>query len=296
MKKSLIVYFLALSLLCMIAPAFATSTQSEAAMAKVREIIGSLEWYGAITTDVGEWMKRTYNEKIVQNASAPDIVITEADTWARQSLRETLTKKLTSLKDREYLTEEQFKKYQTDYETIIVSEVNTRLGTVYKSYLRFEEEIIANGVNVVRDAMYKKIITTIKTLFNERKITEEKMNSWIVIIDRKIYEYKSDPNVVMQEVIDEAKNYTTVLVQSGAIRVIDSISDKYYDAVKKTQYKRLEKLSLKNLKTQFNRAKKTLSRQKEWTIWYKKQSALVRLLEEIIAAKEAIIQQPSLKK
>jgi hypothetical protein len=178
-------------------------------------------------------------------------------------LRETIAKKLKALKDKEYLSTEQYNKYIADYDTIISTEVNNRLGTVYKSYVRFEDEIIANGVNVVRDVMYKKIIDYIKQLSIDKKINEEKMNTWIVIIDRKIYQYKSDPDVVMKEVQDEAKSYVTPIVQSGSNIQIDTISDAYYDSVKKSSEKRFAKTTTKNLKAQLVRANKLLRKYKE---------------------------------
>ena len=241
-------------------------------------------------------MKRTYNEKILQSSSSPDIVVSEATIWARNSLRETITKKLTSLKDKEYLSSAQYDKYIADYETLISQEVSNKLGTVYKSYIRLEDEIIANGVNVVRDAMNKKIVDFIKKLHADRKITEEKMNTWLVIIDRKIYQYKSDPDVVMAEVQEEAKSYTVTLAQSGSTTKIDSISDSYYDSIKKSSEKKFAKLSAKNLKNQLVRAKKTLKKYKEGTKQAKKQAALVRYLEEVIAEKESIKNSPDLKK
>jgi hypothetical protein len=194
---------------------------------------------------------------------APDIVVKEVENWARTSLRETIAKKLKALKDKEYLSTEQYNKYIADYDTIISTEVNNRLGTVYKSYVRFEDEIIANGVNVVRDVMYKKIIDYIKQLFVDKKINEEKMNTWIVVIDRKIYQYKSDPDVVMKEVQDEAKSYVTPIVQSGSNIQIDTISDAYYDSVKKSSEKRFAKTTTKNLKAQLVRANKLLRKYKE---------------------------------
>ncbi len=60
-------------------------------------------------------------------------------------------------------------------------------------------------------ALYEKFKLKLAELLQARRITQEKHDMWLVKIDIQVYQYKSDPDFMLEAFEEEAARYTEIL-------------------------------------------------------------------------------------
>lgn len=207
---------LLLLLIFIITPLFtpqvvAESTSAVGTINTITEVINSLAAYGVFGTDVAKAKIGYFNDKIYLYGTELTLVVKESEEWTRGELWTIVRKKLLSLKDQGFLTNEQYESYIKSYSGTITTETSLRLGTVYKDFTRFAEETIDTAIPRKQKELYEKYRVKIADLLKANRITQEKHDMWLVKINTQVYQYKSDPDFMAREFDEEAARYTAIL-------------------------------------------------------------------------------------
>ncbi len=262
-----------------------TNTQLTASsvMSSITEVMNTLAEYKAFDNDVAKERIGHYSDKIYRFGTELSLVVEESEKWTRDELIKSMNRRLVVLKEQWFLTTEVYNTNVSTYTNWFSTGTFLWLPKIYKDFNEFYDANLYS--TVPQDALYKKLKLRVEALLSERKITKDKHDTWLVKLHTQIYQHKSDAEYITALFEDETLNYTEVLPVIDTTSTWDKVFDGYYAAVKKTSLKRFERTAVKNLKVQLTRAKKTLAKYKVGTKQEKKQRALVKLLEEVIAKK-----------
>lgn len=202
---------------------YAETLTAVGTMNVITESMNSMAGYGVFATDVAKERISYYNDQIYLYGTDLNAVMTGSEAWARNEITKVIKKRLTSLKEQWYLTAEKLSTYTKNYTDRITLEGLLQLGTIYKDYLRFEQQTIDTAIPLMQEELYNKFKKKLTDLLKANRITQEKHDTWLVKIYTQVYQYKSDPSFMESAFEEEAARYTTVLA-SPAPAATQSVS------------------------------------------------------------------------
>ena len=147
--------------------------------------------------------------------------------------------------------------------------------------------MIRIGAPLIQEKINTMIIAKAKALLDAKNITQEQHNIWIVKVQRQIFEYKTDPDLVYRNFLQEIQPYDTIVIPVSVTRGDVSCQgttteNRYYSVVKKQNIEKYQKLSIKVLERTLENTKKLEKKYKTGSSSQLKTAAKILLLENVI--------------
>lgn len=273
---------------------FADQPTGQGTMNTITQFVNSMADNGLIDADVARYRIGYYHDQIFLNGTNLMAVMTGSEDWARTELSNRISKRLYMLKDQWYLTKEKYDTYLKNYASIASTGSIMDIWKKYKDFVSFEKDIQENEISRTQEALYNKFKDRLTELLKARRITQEKYAIWLDKIYTKVYQYKSDPNLMSAEFEEEAARYTEILpctpcssdctsgTQNQDCMKIYLINPDLTKAVQSQYGKSYEKMTLKTLQSTLARTRQLEKKYPEWSKdRLKIQLQVVFLIQEI---------------